>query len=209
MISINNIFCIGRNYAKHIEELGHERPKEPTVFLKPSNTLIGNREKIILPKQSQNVHYEGELILRIGKTTRHVAETDALSYISHYAIGIDVTARDIQKEAIESGNPWVISKGFDSFSQLSEFVPAEKCQNPDNLNFTLHVNGELKQAGHTKNMIFPVAEIISYLSNTFTLSEGDVIFTGTPEGVGALSLGDIVRVSLEGDLASLEVPVTN
>ena len=207
--TINTIFCIGRNYLEHAKELNHQIPKEPVVFTKPNNSLLGSGKKIILPKQSNDVHYEGELVVLIGKAGKHIAEQTALKHIAGIGVGIDVTARDIQQKAISAGKPWAIAKGFDTFTQLSEFVPCSAIPDLNNINFTLSINDQLKQNGASKNMIFALPFLIHYLSQHFTLCEGDIIFTGTPSGVGRLNNGDLVSVSLQNNLVVLNVKACN
>lgn len=191
-----NVYGIGRNYIKHAAELGHEVPKEPVVFLKPVSCLIGEGDKILYPSQSLSVHHEVEITVLIGQRGKNVSVSDALSFVAGYGVGLDMTARDLQKKAIESGNPWSVAKGFDGFGVLSSFAEAGSVVDPQDLHFELTVNGELRQQGHSKNMLFSIAEQISYLSHVFTLDRGDVIFTGTPEGVGPVQKGDALVAKL-------------
>ena len=197
-LTVNSIFCIGRNYAKHAEELNNEIPSKPMVFLKPNSSVIFDGDAITLPSQSNEVHHEVELLAVIGKEGKNIPESEALSYIAGYGIGIDVTARDIQQQAKDKSHPWSVAKGFDTFAPVSSFVEASQIQDPQNLELSISVNGEVRQHGYTKHMIFPVAELISYLSGIFTLQPGDLIFTGTPEGVSPIQKGDNIVAQLHG-----------
>ena len=194
---VANIFCIGRNYAAHVAELGNVVEEEPLVFLKPTSALIDENHPITLPAYSQDVHHECELVLYIGKGGRHIAEQDALSHIAGYGIGLDLTARDVQSELKKKGQPWTKAKGFPSAACVSEFVPATRVNDPQQLSFSLAVNGEIRQRGNTKLMLFSVAKIVHHLSTLYGLSEGDVIFTGTPEGVSRLQAGDHLYLVLD------------
>lgn len=189
-ISIKNIYCIGKNYEKHAKELNSVIPEEPLVFLKPTSSIIFNKETIILPKKSSDIHHEVEIVILIGKNGKNIIEEKALEYILGYGIGIDVTARDLQSEARKKGFPWTVAKGFHTFCPVSDFVPANKISQPNDINFSLLINEKIKQSGNTKDMVYPLVKIICFLSNIFTLQEGDLIFTGTPEGVGPIHDGD-------------------
>lgn len=206
-LQINNIFCIGRNYVEHAHELQNEVPDQPLVFLKPSSSVILAGDTIRIPPQSSNVHHEVELVAAIGKKGKNIPEKKALSYVAGYGIGIDVTARDVQQRAKEKGHPWSVAKGFDTFAPISTFVSAENLPDPQNVDLEIAVNGEMRQSDNTKLMIFPVAELISYLSTIFTLNPGDLIFTGTPKGVSPLASGDSVTATMNNGLASLSVTV--
>jgi len=205
--SIGTIYCIGRNYARHAEELGNEAPEEPVVFLKPTSAVIFDGGSIMLPKTSNDVHHEVELIVAIGRKGSNIASSDALSYISGYGIGIDVTARDIQSKAKENGLPWSVAKGYDTFAPLSTFVEPSAIPDIENTGLSLSVNGALRQQGNTADMIFPVASLIEYLSSIFTLYPGDLIYTGTPEGVSSIKKGDTISATLGPDITSLHVQV--
>jgi len=196
-LPINTIFCIGRNYVKHIEELGNTRNETPIVFLKPVSSVVFESESIALPSFSKNVQFETEVILAIGKGGKHIPEADALSYIAGYGIGLDLTARDTQDALKAKGLPWTISKGFDTSACISPFVSARSVEDPQKLRFTLDVNGERTQTGDTSMMLFPVAHLVAYLSSIFTLSAGDIIFTGTPKGVGQLYPGDVLSLTFQ------------
>ncbi|MEK7818361.1 MAG: fumarylacetoacetate hydrolase family protein [Bacteroidota bacterium] len=205
-IPINNIFCIGKNYLEHAKEMGGGAPSEPIIFLKPNSSIIFNGEKIILPKISNNVHHEVELVVLIGKDGKNISETNALDFVEGFGIGLDITMRDLQSDARKIGNPWAVSKGFDTSAPISDFVEKNLISAPNNLEFDLKINGTLRQKGNTSNMIFSVEKLISYLSNIFTLQVGDLIFTGTPEGVGKIIEGDKLVANLN-NFTKLEVSV--
>jgi len=205
--SIRTIYCIGRNYAAHARELNNPVPGEPVVFIKPASSVVGNGESIIIPPQSSDVHYEAELVIAIGNSGKNIPLNMAMDYISGYGIGIDVTARDLQQIAKEKSLPWSIAKGFDTFAPLSSFVKTSALPNPDDISYTLDINGERRQIGLTSHMLFPIPFLVHYLSGIFTLNPGDIIFTGTPEGVGKLNPGDILMASLIGTDISLQVDV--
>ncbi|MFK7845066.1 MAG: fumarylacetoacetate hydrolase family protein [Rhodothermales bacterium] len=200
------IFCIGRNYAKHAAEMNSAVPTTPMVFLKPSTALVRNGGLVRLPAASSNVHHEVELVVVIGKQGRDIAEADTLSYVGGYGIGLDMTARDIQAEAKKKGHPWSVAKGFDSFAPLGDLVPADAVEKPQLLEITLKVNDEIRQAGETGDMIFSVSRLIAYCSTVFTLLPGDLIYTGTPEGVAQVVSGDKMEATITG-LPTLRVSV--
>ena len=192
------IICSGWNYRSHLSETNKaELPKEPIIFLKPSSCLIKNGDAILLPEGVGNVHYEAELALIFGRTGKNISEDDALSYVSHAAAFNDVTARDMQSKARAEGNPWCVAKGMDTFGPMSEPVPAKGLDLQD-LNVKLTLNGEIRQNANTSSMIFTVAELIEYVSRFMTIEKGDILLTGTPEGVGILKSGDTVCVSIDG-----------
>ena len=195
---IGKILCIGRNYVDHIKELGNEAPSAPVVFMKPATAVIGNGEQVVIPAYSSECHYEAELAVLIGTEGKNIAEADALSHVAGYAVAIDMTLRDVQDGLKKKGMPWEISKGFDTSCPLSDFVPADKVADPQNLTIRLLLNGQERQNGSTGLMINSVAKIISYLSGIFTLEEGDIILTGTPAGVGKVVAGDRMEASIAG-----------
>jgi 2-keto-4-pentenoate hydratase/2-oxohepta-3-ene-1,7-dioic acid hydratase in catechol pathway len=188
----SKIVCIGRNYAAHAKELGNEIPEAPLMFLKPSTAVIGHNDSIIYPNSSNHVDHEAELAVVIKRTCKKVSENEALDYVLGYTCLNDVTARDIQKKE----NKFTRGKGFDTFAPMGPVIETEL--NPFDVNVRAYVNGEIKQNGNTKNMMFNVAKLISFISNVMTLLPGDVIATGTPEGVGRLEVGDIVEIEVEG-----------
>lgn len=206
-LTIGSIFCIGRNYQQHALELGNSVPDEPMVFLKPASSLIGDGESIYLPPQSNEVHHEVELVIAIGKKGKNIPERDARDYIAGYGIGIDVTARDIQQKAKDRSHPWSMAKGFDTFAPISTFMPIQPNTDFGSMDIFLAVNGTIRQQGNTVNMIFPVTTLISYLSTIFTLNPGDLIFTGTPEGVSPIKSGDSIRATLNKGEITLTILV--
>lgn len=205
--SIRTIYCIGRNYAAHARELNNPVPGEPVVFIKPASSVVADGESIIIPPQSTDVHYEAELVVAIGNVGKNIPVDEAMNYVAGYGIGIDVTARDLQQVAKEKSLPWSIAKGFDTFAPLSNFVASSALPNPDDISYTLDINGERRQIGLTSHMLFPIPFLIHYLSGIFTLNPGDIIFTGTPEGVGKLNPGDKLTASLIGTEISLRIDV--
>lgn len=206
-ITINTIYCIGRNYARHAAELGNTVPEQPMVFLKPVSSIIGDGEVIQLPTQSNEVHHEVELVVAIDKRGKDISREDAFSHIGAYGIGIDVTARDIQQQAKDRGHPWSVAKGFDTFAPISQFHPVTSTTDFSAMELSLTVNEVQRQHGFTRNMIFPVEELVSYLSSIFTLTPGDLIFTGTPEGVSEIKHGDKIEAVLGKQETLLRVSV--
>ena len=206
LVKVGKILCIGRNYAKHAAEMNTEIPTRPVVFLKPSTSLIRSHEQIELPQMSTDVHHEIELVALIGRRGSKIPLKSSLEYVSAYAVGLDMTARDLQSEAKKKGQPWSVAKGFDTFAPLGEFVPAAKVGDPQKLTLTLHVNDSVRQHSTTEKMIFSVAHLISYCSNIFTLEPGDLLYTGTPEGVGPVQKGDRLVASCT-KLSTLEISV--
>ena len=190
------IFCIGRNYAKHAKEMGAETPSSPVVFMKPSTALLIENKPFYIPEFSEDVHHEIELIVKICKNGKHVQPAFASSYYEKIGLGIDFTARDVQKQCKEKGHPWELAKAFDHSAVVGRFFD-KKDLDMDALNFSLKKNGEDVQIGYVKDMLFSIDELICYLSKFFTLQTGDLIFTGTPEGVGPVQIGD----KLEGLLS--------
>ena len=190
VIRPGKLICVGRNYAKHAAEMKSDVPETPVLFLKPATSLVGQGGKIILPKASKDVHHELELVVAIGRGGKNIPVGEALNHVDGYALGLDMTARDLQAEAKKNGLPWSVAKGFDTFAPLGSFTKAHDIHDPQDLHLELLVNGEVRQKAHTADMIFPVAELIAYCSTIFTLLPGDLIFTGTPEGVGPVEAGD-------------------
>ena len=195
------IFAIGRNYAEHIKELNNERPDEPVIFTKPDTAVLKNNAPFYYPDFSKDIHHEVELVLRICKEGKNVQEKFASKYYDAIGLGIDFTARDLQQKAKEKGLPWDIAKGFNGSAPISDkFIPVGEFKNLQDINFSLQVDGVLKQQGNTSLMLFSFDYIISYLSKFFTLRTGDLIFTGTPKGVGPVVVGNKLSASLEGDV---------
>lgn len=200
------IFAIGRNYAEHIKELNNERPDEPVIFTKPDTAILKNNEPFYYPAFSKDVHHEVEILLKIDKEGKNIDEKFASKYYKEIGIGIDFTARDLQQKAKEKGLPWDIAKGFNGAAPISEFIPIEQIKDLHNLNFSLKVNGDYRQQGNTRLMLFSFDYIIAYLSKFFTLKKGDIIFTGTPKGVGPVKIGDKLEAFVEEkSLLSFEV----
>jgi 2-keto-4-pentenoate hydratase/2-oxohepta-3-ene-1,7-dioic acid hydratase in catechol pathway len=204
-IQFGTIFCIGRNYAEHIKEMKSERTSDPVVFLKPRNSILFDGDTLVLPSSSSNVHHEVELVLLIGSKAENVSKREAHKYIKGYAVGLDITARDIQSEAKQNGLPWTLAKGIRGFAPLGNFVRYNKNHDFSDLNITVSVNDKVRQNGTTSDMIFSPAELIAYLSTQFTLYPGDLIFTGTPEGVSKISGGDHIQASLNNGESTLEI----
>ena len=198
-VRVNNIFCIGRNYVDHIAELKNGTPTEPMVFMKPNSSLLQDGGEIVLPSFSESVHYECELVLLIGQDADgFAADEQPLDCVAAYAVGLDLTARDVQSRLKEKGLPWTKAKGFRGAACVSAFVVAEKLAAPQDCEFTLNINGELLQHGHTTHMIYPLDVILKTLAETYGLRAGDVVFTGTPSGVGELHSGDKLALDLAG-----------
>lgn len=191
------ILAIGRNYAAHIQELSNERPSEPVIFTKPDTALLKGNAPFYYPEFTQEIHHEVELVLKISREGKHVDEKFALKYFNEIGIGIDFTARDVQAKAKEKGLPWALAKGFDGSAPISDFIPVDQFSDLNHINFSLQVNGELKQTGNTKLMLFDFSYMISYLSKFITLKTGDLIFTGTPAGVGPIKIGDRLVAFIE------------
>jgi 2-keto-4-pentenoate hydratase/2-oxohepta-3-ene-1,7-dioic acid hydratase in catechol pathway len=194
------IFAIGRNYAEHIKELNNERPDEPVIFTKPDTAIIRNNGPFYYPDFSKDIHHEVELVLRISKEGKNIEEKFASKYYDAIGVGIDFTARDIQQKLKEKGLPWDIAKGFNGSAPISDkFIPVSEFKDLKNINFKLEVDGQLKQQGNTSLLLFPFEYIISYLSKFFTLRTGDLIFTGTPKGVGPVAIGNKLSAYIEDE----------
>ncbi|RHZ81359.1 hypothetical protein Glove_121g79 [Diversispora epigaea] len=203
------IIGIGRNYIEHAKELGNEVPKEPFFFLKPTSSYLQGGGNIEIPKNSI-VHHEVELGVIIGNPGRDIKHEDAFNHIAGYALGIDLTARNLQEEVKKRGLPWSAAKGFDTFTPVGEFIPKEKINDSTNVNLWLKVNDNIKQKGNTKDMLFNIPTLIEYVSSIMKLENGDLILTGTPSGVGPIVAGDIITAGLEiGDkcLSTIKFPV--
>ncbi len=197
-IGIGKILCLGRNYAEHVKEMNAQIPEDPVIFLKPTSSLVRNGEPVFYPPISQNMQHEVELVVVIGKTGKNISVADVPDYILGYAVGLDMTLRDIQAKAKKDGLPWTVAKGFDFSAPVSDIVPKEIITDPGNLTITCKVNGSLRQSSSTKNMIMPVNKIVAYISQIFMLEPGDLIFTGTPEGVGPVKIGDLIEAEIIG-----------
>ena len=197
-VAVGKLLCIGRNYADHAAEMKRDVPDEPMVFLKPATAVVRSGGTVRLPPQSQTVHHEVELVAAIGTEGRDVDPDDALDHVAGYAAGIDVTARDLQDEAKEQRHPWSVAKGFDTFAPLGPLAAPEAVGDPQALTLRLRRNGTLRQEASTADMIFPVAELISFCSRIFTLEPGDLLYTGTPSGVGPIEDGDTLEAHATG-----------
>jgi len=192
------IFAIGRNYAEHIKELNNERPTEPVIFTKPDTAVIRSNAPFYYPDFSKDIHHEVELVLRICKEGKNIEEKFSHKYYDAIGIGIDFTARDLQSKLKEKGLPWDIAKGFNGSAPISDkFIPVSEFKDLKNINFKLEVDGQLKQEGNTSLLLFSFDYIISYLSKFFTLRTGDLIFTGTPKGVGPIAVGNKLSAYIE------------
>jgi acylpyruvate hydrolase len=186
------IICIGRNYAAHIEELKNEKPGKPVVFLKPDTALIKGGAPFYYPDFSSNIHHEIELVLKISKEGKYIQPQFAHRYFEEIGLGIDFTARDLQDQCKAKGLPWEIAKAFNGSAPIGEFKSVAELGDLNNIDFQLEINGELRQKGNTSLMLFDFATIISYVSQFFTLKKGDLIYTGTPAGVGPVQTGDVL-----------------
>lgn len=192
------IICIGRNYAEHIAELGSEKPEEPVIFLKPDTSILLKKQPFFIPDFSNNVHYEVELLVKIKKVGKYIQEKFAHKYYDEIGLGIDFTARDLQSTLKKKGLPWEKSKCFDGSAVIGEtWINKKEFSNLNNINFTLKKNDELVQQGNTEYMLWKIDEIIAYVSQFFTLKIGDVIFTGTPSGVGKVEPNDKLVGAIE------------
>ena len=209
--TVGKIICLGQNYAEHAKEMKFEVPASPVFFFKPPSAIIHGGGQIILPEISHDVHHEVEMTILIGEKGNNIHRLAALKHIAGYGIGLDMTMRDIQNEAKKKGLPWALAKGFDTSAPVSEFIPAEMAGDPGLLNVQLLINGKLRQSSSTGKFVFPVDKVIAYISQFITLEPGDIIFTGTPEGVSRVEHGDTLEASLldsrNNTLVSLSVSV--
>jgi len=193
------IICIGRNYSEHAKELNNAVPEKPVFFMKPDTALLQKNNPFFYPPFSKDVQYETEIVLKINRNGKCIEEKFAHKYFDEIGIGIDFTARDLQTEQKKKGLPWEIAKAFDQSAPLGKFVPKSKFQDINQLNFSLKINGELRQQGNTRDMIFSFDRIISYVSQFVSLKIGDYIFTGTPSGVGPIHMNDHFEAFIEGE----------
>jgi len=196
-LSVGKIVCVGRNYVAHAEELGNEVPAFPLIFLKPASVLIQSGENIIYPDYSSEMHHEVELVLLIGKTIKNADNKTSEEAIAGYAVGLDMTLRDIQSELKKKGHPWTLAKVFDTSAVISDFILKEDYQLKGSETISLSIDGEIRQNSSLSNMIFSAPKIVNYISSKMTLEKGDLIFTGTPAGVGAVSRGDKIVAQIE------------
>jgi len=193
------IICVGLNYRKHAAEMGRPLPPEPMIFLKPDSALLKKNKPFFIPDFSKNLQFEAEMVLRISKLGKGIDSRYAHRYYDALTVGIDFTARDLQNKFSQAGHPWELSKTFDGSAPVGTFLPAERFPNPSDISFSLEVNGEMRQEGNTSDLIFSFADIISYVSQFYTLKTGDLIFTGTPSGVGPVRKGDNLVARLAGE----------
>lgn len=201
------IIAIGRNYINHAKELNNKIPTEPVLFLMPETALLKNNAPFYYPDFSQNIHYEVELVVKINRVGKNISEKFAHRYYNEIGIGIDFTARDLQDELKSKGLPWEKAKSFDNAAPLGKFIEVEKLKNNvQDINFSLEKNGEIVQQGNSKNMLFSIDKIIAYASQFFTLKIGDLVYTGTPEGVGSVKKGDKLVAKIEQqELLNVEI----
>jgi 2-keto-4-pentenoate hydratase/2-oxohepta-3-ene-1,7-dioic acid hydratase in catechol pathway len=193
------IICIGRNYLAHVKELDNALPTEPMFFMKPETALLPAGEPFPYPDFSKEIHYETELVLRICKTGKAIEEEEASEYYDAITVGIDFTARDLQSRCKAKGHPWEIAKAFDNSAPMGNFKKISALKHPEDVSFGMKLNGEWVQQGHSRDMIFSFDKIISHVSRFVTLEEGDCIFTGTPQGVGEVHVGDVLELFLEDE----------
>ncbi len=191
------IICIGRNYAKHIEELANERPDEPVIFLKPDTALLPSEQDFYIPEFSNDIHHEIELVVKINKVGKHIDAKFAHKYYDDITVGIDFTARDVQQKLKDKGLPWEKSKAFDGSAVIGRFMSKKNFSSLENLTFELTNSKKVVQTGNTSNMLWKIDEIIAHVSQYFTLKTGDLIFTGTPEGVASVKAGDVLEGYLD------------
>lgn len=200
------IICIGRNYTDHIKELSNEKPTDPVVFLKPDTSILLKGQPFFIPEFSQDVHHEVEILVRINRIGKHIQTKFAHKYYDEIGLGIDFTARDLQAKLKAKGLPWEKAKGFDGAAVIGKWLPKESLPHVDELNFSLTKNGKTVQSGSSRLMLWKVDELIAYVSQFFTLKIGDILFTGTPAGVGPVALNDNLVGTLEGkELLSIKV----
>lgn len=203
---VSKVVCVGSNYAKHIKEMGSATPTEPVLFIKPETALCDIRQPLSIPREFGSVHHEVELAVLIGATLKQATQEHVSKAIAGYGIALDLTLRDVQAGCKKAGQPWEKAKGFDNSCPISGFIPLSEFQDdPQNVELKLLVNGEVRQQGSTADMIHPIVPLIAYMSKFFTLRAGDVILTGTPEGVGPMLSGDRLELSLGGRGVSTRV----
>ena len=193
------IFCIGRNYAEHATELGNEIPSDPVIFMKPKNALLGSRAPFYYPAFSNELNYEAEIVLCVSKNGKYISKKQAYKYISQVTLGIDFTARDVQNELKSKGLPWEKAKAWDNSAIVGKWIPTTEDTFKSNINFSLEKNDQTVQVGNSTDMIFPFDYLIAHISEYFSLNIGDLIFTGTPAGIGECSVGDVLKGYLNND----------
>lgn len=193
------IICVGRNYVKHIEELQNERPDEPVLFMKPDTAILPKKTPFVIPEFSNDIHHEVEILVKINKVGKYIDAKFAHKYYDEIGLGIDFTARDIQNKLKEKGLPWEKAKGFDGSAIIGDFLSKNNFSSIENITFELKSNGKTVQKGNTSHMLWKVDEIIAYVSQFFTLKKGDIIFTGTPEGVARVEPNDLLEGYIENN----------
>lgn len=191
------IICVGRNYSEHIKELKNETPEEPVIFMKPDTALLKDNRPFFIPEWTKDLHYEAEVVVKINRNGKYIDEKHAHKYIGEYTLGIDFTARDVQNNLKTKGLPWELAKAFDGSAVIGKFKPVEEFEALNDINFSLEMNGEQVQEGNTAQMIFGFSKLISFVSRYFTLKTGDLLFTGTPKGVGKVAIGDELKGFIE------------
>ncbi len=191
------IFCVGRNYSEHAKELNNEIPEAPVIFMKPPTAILKGKD-FYIPEFSSDMHYECELVFRVCKNGKHIEPQFAGKYVDAVTVGIDFTARDVQANQKKKGLPWEIAKAFDNSAVVGEFLPISELPDNQSVKFNMQKNGADVQIGNSADMIYPITELVAYLSKFFTLQQGDLIFTGTPAGVGPVAIGDVLTGFLEG-----------
>lgn len=200
------IFCVGRNYAQHAKELNNPIPEEPVIFMKAQSSILKTGRSLYYPKFSKDIHFEGELVIRISKNGKNIQEKFAHKYIHSYTLGIDFTARDIQQELKEKGLPWELAKSFDGAAGMGKFLPFQGLDILNDTAFQIFKNAKLVQEGKASEMLFSIPKIISFISKYFTLQKGDFIYTGTPAGVGPIAIGDTITGSMDGqELLNIQI----
>jgi len=197
---LGKVVCVGRNYAEHAKELNNPIPSSPILFIKPATTVTPLSDVVVLPEGKGDTHYEVELAILVGEKLTRASVNDIESAIAGYGLALDLTLRDLQGELKAKGHPWEVAKSFDGACPLSTFVRPDAIRDSSNIEFTLKINGELRQHGHTNEMIMAVAPLIAFISQHFTLMPGDVVLTGTPAGVGVLPSGSKIEADLESVL---------
>lgn len=191
------IICVGRNYVEHIKELNNEQPEDPVIFMKPETAIPLKHEPFFYPDFSTDVHHEVEILVKINRVGKNIDEKFAHKYYDEIGVGIDFTARDVQSKLKAKGLPWELAKGFNGSAPISNFVPKTDFSDLQNLNFRLDINGETRQVGNTSLMLFKIDYLISFVSRYFLLQQGDILFTGTPKGVGPVQIGDRLTAFIE------------
>ena len=191
------IICVGQNYLNHIKELNSKRNKSPILFLKPDSSIIQKNQPFFIPEFSKEIHYEAEIILKFDKLGKHIDKKFSNKYYNQISLGIDFTARDLQEKLKKSGQPWEKAKSFDNSAVVGDWIDVNNFQDINDINFCLKLNNEIVQSSNSSNMIWKIDELVAEVSNYFTLKIGDILFTGTPEGVGKVSIGDVLDGFLE------------